>query len=128
MTPELLQGLAVGISGIVASVLVVKQWLGKTTAALDAMPQVQSGLEEATKAASEAVRLADAAHRRISETSALLSQEIKSHGERLARHDERWASHDREQERSDRANAERLGRIETKLDELLERGACQGGH
>lgn len=128
MTPELLQGLAVGICGIVAAVLVVKQWLSKTTKALDAMPDVQAGLEAATKAASEAVRLAEAAHRRISETSAAMALEIKAHGERLARHDERWASHDREQERSDRANAERLGRIETKLDELLERGACQGGH
>lgn len=128
MPSELLQGLAVGICGIVAAVLVVQRWLNKTTAALDAMPEVQAGLESATKAASEAVRLAEAAHRRISETSALLSQEIKQHGERLARHDERWASHDREQERSDRANAERLGRIETKLDELLERGTCQAGH
>lgn len=128
MPSELLQGLAVGICGIVAAVLVVQRWLNKTTAALDAMPEVQAGLESATKAASEAVRLAEAAHRRISETSALLSQEIKSHGERLARHDERWASHDREQERSDRDAAAWRARIEGKLDELLERGPCQGAH
>lgn len=128
MSPETIQVIAVSACGLVANVLVVKQWLSKTTSALDAMPTVQAAVETASKAASEAVRLAEAAHRRIGESSALLSHEIKAHGERLARHDERWASHDREQERADRANAERLARIEGKLDELLERGPCQGGH
>lgn len=124
MSPEIIQVIAVSICLMVGNLLIVQRWLNKTTSALDAMPTVQAAVEAASKAAAEAVRLAEAAHRRISESSALLSQEIKAHGERLARHDERWASHDREQERADRANAERLARIEGKLDELLERGPC----
>ncbi len=124
MSPEIIQVIAVSICLMVGNLLIVQRWLNKTTSALDAMPTVQAAVESASKAAAEAVRLAEAAHRRISESSALLSQEIKAHGERLARLDERWASHDREQERADRANAERLARIEGKLDELLERGPC----
>ncbi len=124
MDPETIKLAVFAAAALATNVLVVKQWLSKTTSALDAMPTLQAGVESASKAAAEAVRLAEAAHRRIGESSALLSQEIKAHGERLARLDERWASHDREQERADRANAERLARIEGKLDELLERGPC----
>lgn len=109
MSGEMVQGLAVGLVGIVTSVLVVQRWLKGTTAALDAIPSLASD-------SAEAIRSTKAAHSRLD----VFASELNRHDGRLTRMETRWELHVGEHERSEQALSKRLDTIDAKLDRLIE--------